>query len=369
MKIRSLCCLTLLAIGMLSSVKSGQDYAAVWILLQEDKSKSINFSAVHSLSVATTSKDNEYLEWLWIGDESGSVMTVHDPNEPYPLNLDKIAVEAVNKSAATPQRHPPPAPVAVNDIYFRDPKNGFLLRGNTIYTTQSGGQRWKPYHAVPPKANAPATLNSLSLSPQGSGKSCIVGAYARANEFTDSLVQCNDNIDKAGVSLWRDAQYLEKHTVLFHLDFADDRHGWIVGAEGTILYTEDGGEKWKAQDSTTQVALFHVDFYDSQRGWVVGENGTILRTSDGGKSWQPSQVPSASNVTLLSVKFVDENNGWAVGHKGTILYSSNGGVTWTAQPSPVKENLYALAIDKKYCWIVGAGGIVLRSELKRRASH
>ena len=53
-----------------------------------------------------------------------------------------------------------------------------------------------------------------------------------------------------------------------------------------------------------------VDFIDSNYGTVVGSNGTILRTTDGGNSW--FQQSSATSYSLTDVCFVDINIGTVV---------------------------------------------------------
>jgi photosystem II stability/assembly factor-like uncharacterized protein len=65
---------------------------------------------------------------------------------------------------------------------------------------------------------------------------------------------------------------------------------------------------------------------------------------------------------LLSVQFVGEGDGWIVGRGGVILRSSDSGRTWVEQESTTKQNLYALFINKKNGWAVGAEGLILRYE-------
>jgi photosystem II stability/assembly factor-like uncharacterized protein len=68
--------------------------------------------------------------------------------------------------------------------------------------------------------------------------------------------------------------------------FQDDGRGWVVGDEGTILNTRDGGDTWQAQWGGTNSELHAVTFTDhAQHGWAVGDDGTILSTRDGGRTW------------------------------------------------------------------------------------
>jgi len=106
--------------------------------------------------------------------------------------------------------------------------------------------------------------------------------------------------------------------------------------------------------------LYHVDFRDDRNGWVVGERGTLLRTIDGGETW--TVIPTNTSVTLLSIQFLTDDEGWAIGRSGTILRSSDEGKTWVPQESTTKQNLYSLNFNKKIGWVVGAAGVALRYE-------
>ena len=74
--------------------------------------------------------------------------------------------------------------------------------------------------------------------------------------------------------------------------YGDEDNVWVVGDEGTILYSATGGVRrhegqhtystFSAQDSGSTARLLEVEFADAERGWAVGVEGTILKTSDGG---------------------------------------------------------------------------------------
>ena len=106
--------------------------------------------------------------------------------------------------------------------------------------------------------------------------------------------------------------------------------GWVVGEQGTILHTEDGGRTWQQQNSGTTVPLESVSFITPQVGWVVGLSGTILHTEDGGRTWQTQD--SGTRAELMSVTFLTPQSGWAVG-RYTFLRTEDGGRTWQFQSS------------------------------------
>ena len=79
------------------------------------------------------------------------------------------------------------------------------------------------------------------------------------------------------------------------------------------------------QTSGADYYLNSVHFINEQTGWIVGSNGTILNTRNGGETWELQ--PSGTTNDLFSVHFTDALNGWAVGENGTILHTSTGGIT------------------------------------------
>jgi photosystem II stability/assembly factor-like uncharacterized protein len=243
----------------------------------------------------------------------------------------------------------------INDIYFRDKENGFLLAGNSIFTTQDSGLRWNESRSFLPKEFDGAAVELYSVRFPSKKKGWVVGSVSRGNRIVDSILVFTDDSG----STWQ-RQRAPSRLELIHVDFVSDKRGWIVGAGGTILYTEDGGITWVAQSSGVTETIFHIDFRDEKRGWAVGERGKILRTTDGGLSWAQVAAPSAS--TLLSVQFVNDDDGWAIGRSGTILRSADSGQTWIQQESSTKQNLYALYFNKKIGWAVGADGIIMTYE-------
>jgi len=122
--------------------------------------------------------------------------------------------------------------------------------------------------------------------------------------------------------------------------FADNEHGWIVGDEGIILNTENGGITWNAQESGTDFDIESVYFINQDTGWIAGketqgypDQGIIIRTINGGVDWQEMYYDSL--YSFRDVTFIDKQNGWAVGHKpvffgntSKVIRTSDGGETW-----------------------------------------
>lgn len=67
--------------------------------------------------------------------------------------------------------------------------------------------------------------------------------------------------------------------MLLDVKFLNTREGWVVGTEGTLLHTSDGGMQWVNERSGTPHALERIFFTDREHGWAVGFGGTILPTA------------------------------------------------------------------------------------------
>lgn len=131
---------------------------------------------------------------------------------------------------------------------------------------------------------------------------------------------------------------------------------WACGAEGTILFTSNGGATWTPQDSGTQATLYSIVFIEENGAvFSVGEAGTLLRSTNSGQSW--NALPTGTNATLYDVA---EFRYYAVGEGGTILRSTDHGATWTSVPSPTTLDLFSVTggfADHA----VGESGTILRT--------
>lgn len=245
---------------------------------------------------------------------------------------------------------------SINEIYFRNEGNGYLVAGRKMFKTTDGGKSWREFRPLNNYNNLNGTPDFLSVRFIGKKEGFIIGSLFKVvngkEVITDSLVlKSND-----GGENWSRVTVPHKKEII-HMDFINDNIGWMVGDGGLILATVNGGETWELQRSGTDQPLYNVDFRDKNEGYAVGRRGTILRTENGGRTWEKVKVNFAE--TFLRVDFADDKNGWIVGYKGTILHSADRGKTWTKQDSQTNVNLYGLYITKKYGFAVGETGTIV----------
>jgi photosystem II stability/assembly factor-like uncharacterized protein len=107
---------------------------------------------------------------------------------------------------------------------------------------------------------------------------------------------------------------------------------FAVGERGHVLYSDDEGNSWTQVQVPISANLTAVFFLDDRLGWAVGHDETILRTIDGGVTWERVHFAPEAKQPLLDVWFADARRGLAVGAYGTVYASDDGGETWTRQP-------------------------------------
>ncbi len=77
---------------------------------------------------------------------------------------------------------------------------------------------------------------------------------------------------------------------LHSVHFARDTQiGYAVGADSTLLRTDNGGFRWEEQAAPVTTSFSGVFVKDEKNAVVVGARGVILTTANGGKDWKPVQ--------------------------------------------------------------------------------
>ena len=106
-----------------------------------------------------------------------------------------------------------------------------------------------------------------------------------------------------------------------------------VGEYGHIIYSDDRGENWtQAKDVPTRNTITSITFLDDKVGFAVGHDATILKTEDGGESWSLKYIERRGENPLFGLQFSSATYGVAVGAFSTVMETKDGGETWTQRP-------------------------------------
>lgn len=166
-----------------------------------------------------------------------------------------------------------------------------------------------------------------------------------------------------------------------------------VGERGIVALSDDGAHHWRQAGVPTSVTLTAVRFADAKHGWAVGHGGTVLASNDGGERWtrrldgrQAAQhvldaartggdaravqdaerlVADGPDKPLLDVLLLGGQGLLVVGAYGLALASEDGGATWQSWmprlPNPKGLHLYAARLRGQTLLLAGEQGLVLLS--------
>lgn len=155
--------------------------------------------------------------------------------------------------------------------------------------------------------------------------------------------------------------------------FINENKGWVVGSNGTLLTTEDGGENWKQAKKIIEDNIRDVYFLDSQNGWLLCERNVyggdtsspsyLLKTTDGGENWEKIKIIGETRERVVRIFFSENGNGFAVGEAGALWTENGDKESWKKKILPVRY----LMLDGKFTGsahgaIVGGGGTILFTE-------
>jgi hypothetical protein len=126
----------------------------------------------------------------------------------------------------------------------------------------------------------------------------------------------------------------------------------VVGDEGVIIGSLDGGSTWLNRDSGTNRWLTGVG-HGAGRWLAVGDEGTILSSDDDGLTWRPQL---SGTTTRLNAVVYGAGRWVAIGEQGMVLTSVDGGVTWRGVRLQGAGFLRALTFGRSLFLLGGQGG-------------
>ncbi|MEZ0309021.1 MAG: YCF48-related protein [Ramlibacter sp.] len=200
---------------------------------------------------------------------------------------------------------------SVRDLQFMDGQRGWAVTAQgQLFGTTDGGASW-------------------TLRPD------VPGQKIQMVQFHDEkagLAWVNDGLRE---SMWRTAdggttwQLTSLNgratTGVGKILFLDASNVWMVGTghEG-VWRSRDGGKFWDAVtvpvatgSATNTIGFYDIHFTDAQYGWIVGGQGTVLATVDGGLTWEKQATGSAALGTFTTMFWLDRQTGWIGGGTGS----------------------------------------------------
>jgi photosystem II stability/assembly factor-like uncharacterized protein len=191
---------------------------------------------------------------------------------------------------------------------------------------------WNP---VPP-TDSTVSINDMCVLGNGLN-GWAVGTTGAGGESFTAIFRTTDG------SSWSYLPFPDSTTAgLQGVCFVTSTLGWVVGSQGAVYKTTNGGTTWSRQTAPTSRNLVRINFIDTLRGWATGgwNDATaylVLRTTNGGTTWQDLSFGSDC-YSSECIYFVDGQNGWIGGLDRALAAhihrTTDGGVSWTRQSVP-----------------------------------
>jgi len=210
-------------------------------------------------------------------------------------------------------------------IHFFDQKRGFVTGFDSWFcSTDDSAKNFGIYYM-------PAYLPTYDLKFQNNTNGVMAGG-AGLNSGTIYNT-------KNGGGSWNEQRF----------DFNLQCAAWVndmrvmVAGYGVLYVSNDAGETWRAHDDVRGDFFKDICFPTAQTGFLIGWQGMILKTSNGGDTWQKLQSANSGfnkRIHLEAIDFFDENTGAIVGDDGLMYITDNAGKTWKQAKQFTNLNLY-----------------------------
>ncbi|MGH9779998.1 MAG: YCF48-related protein [Candidatus Acidiferrales bacterium] len=154
------------------------------------------------------------------------------------------------------------------------------------------------------------------------------------------------------------ARLTEGNAQLRDVHIFDQQNGWAVGSPGVVLQlkvstTGPGGGRLLGVGETD---FYSVYFRDAEKGWIGGAGGRLMTTQDGGLTWttQTFQLPEGDADTAIhAIVFPTDQNGVALLGGKSLIHTENGGKEWRPLAFPKNMALESLVQQGQTLWLAG----------------
>lgn len=198
-------------------------------------------------------------------------------------------------------------------------------------------------------------------------KALLLGAGAAGKDLVAAgeygvVIRSSDN------EHWRQLP-LPAQQLITDVHFVDENIGWVVGHDGLILKTIDGGEHWVFQHYTPEAEIpqvfMKILFSNEDKGYIIGSGGNLLETQNGGASWETRILLTDEEVDAHLYGMVRLSDGTLMlaGEMATIFRSKDDGATWQQLRVDYDGSFFSiLSMDDDSVLVFGMKSNIYRTE-------
>ncbi|MEJ7622783.1 MAG: YCF48-related protein [Pyrinomonadaceae bacterium] len=149
--------------------------------------------------------------------------------------------------------------------------------------------------------------------------------------------------------------------------------GFIVGTDGVMLSSDDGGSTWLQRKKFTNDSFIQVHFQNELVGWILcernvfarGKNATsyLRKTVDGGQTWEKLEFEDGGRERVTRLLFHADGRANAFGEGGVFFKLQEDGITWKKSQTAIHYLMLDGAFSNDAIGaIVGTGGTIMFTE-------
>ena len=292
-----------------------------------------------------------------------------------------------------------PTTQMLTGVHFVNASRGWAVgHDGLILVSDDGGENWRIQH----DGIAAQQQTNLAMREQAH-KQIRSLELALENADEDASTALELQLEDAVMDL-EDADLALEEAVftspLLDVWFEDESRGWAVGAFGSLLSTDDGGQHWISHsDRVDNPDEFHLNAITGDgagRVFIAGEGGVMYRSIDSGQSWEAitpfyegswfgtlydaahdtllvfglrgnlylsrdfgdnwETVAEDNKITLAGGSVSADGQVVLVGGVGTILRSGDGGLSFQRSTLPDRLSLSSALESNGQLIVVGQGG-------------
>ncbi len=268
----------------------------------------------------------------------------------------------------------------LNAVFFIDGSHGWAVGyDGLVLNTTDGGVNWgiqldglkftrqRMADKIPTLENQIKDLEQKKLAADSALSEAEDNGDADADKLADAAADIEDKLGNLETDL-EDAKAALTETVanpLMDVWFRDEKTGFVLGAFGEFLKTEDGGETWVSiADSLENPEHNHLNAITGAGDtmYIAGEAGHIYRSTDGGANWVLLESPDPENGSFFAINIIGADQVMISGLRGAMYRSVDKGNSWKAIAEDLHKNMnnvYFAGNDTVLA--VGNDGALLRS--------
>lgn len=169
-----------------------------------------------------------------------------------------------------------------------------------FFRTTDAGRNWSVFYTSEPLSG----LSDGLIFRDGSGFAVSSGVLWRTEDFGRTWRYYSST----GAKIWTEELSISGNSIL--LPTSGTNCDGNTRGVGSLRFSRDAGRTWR--ETPTGSNMFGTFLIDERRGWGVGDDRTVLYTDDYGQSWTRRNCGIRGNID--DVWFINDTLGWCVGN-------------------------------------------------------